>query len=314
MGRRRHGRNINGILLLDKPLGMSSNAALQAVKRLFNARKAGHTGSLDPLATGLLPLCFGEATKISAYLLDADKTYDAEVRLGITTSTGDSEGEITAERTIENIDESLVREVLSGFLGEIEQIPPMFSALKKNGQPLYKLARQGIEVERAARRVVISKLELLGMDEDRLRVLVTCSKGTYIRTLAEDIGAALGCGAHLASLRRTASGPFSIEGAADLKSIQDLAGSEGLLEDLLLPADSALGRLPQVSLDERSATFVIQGNKVRLADRPCDGMVRMYGPMQKFLGIGEITADGCVAPRRIMCGNEETSEKKAKNP
>ena len=314
MGRRRSGRDVNGIVLLDKPLGMSSNAALQAVKRVFNARKAGHTGSLDPLATGLLPLCFGEATKVSAYLLDADKAYDAEIRLGVTTTTGDSEGQIKAERATDHLDESKVRQILARFVGEIEQIPPMYSAIKKDGQPLYKLARKGIEVERSPRRVTISKLELLDWDKDYLKVSVCCSKGTYIRTLAEDIGSALECGAHLLSLRRTASGPFSLDAATELGTLEESSGDAPALDAFLLPTDAALTALPSVLLDEDTADFVTRGNKVKLAEQLRQGMVRMYGPTEIFLGIGEITAEGCVAPRRIMCGSQKNTEKKGKKP
>ena len=314
MGKRRSGREVNGIVLLDKPLGMSSNAALQAVKRVFNARKAGHTGSLDPLATGLLPLCFGEATKASAYLLDADKAYDAEIRLGVTTITGDSEGQVTAQQDVDHLSEQTVRQVLPRFSGEIEQIPPMYSALKRNGQPLYKLARQGIEVERTPRLVTISKLELIDWNKDYLKISVCCSKGTYIRTLAEDIGVALGCGAHLLSLRRTASGPFSLDSAIELGTLEDTGGVAQALDEFLLPTDAALITLPKVILDEDSADFVTRGNRVRVAEPPQQGAVRMYGPAERFLGIGEFTSDGCVAPRRIMCGSEKITEKKGKNP
>ena len=308
MGRRRRGREINGILLLDKPQGMSSNAALQAVKRVYDARKAGHTGSLDPLATGLLPLCFGEATKVSAYLLDADKSYEAVMRLGITTTTGDSEGELKEQRPTDNINESRIAETLNNFRGEIKQIPPMFSALKRNGQPLYKLARQGIEIDREPRSVRIHSLELLDWRGENLRVAVRCSKGTYIRTLAEDIGASLGCGAHLVSLRRTSTGPFTIDGATTLDFIQNNRQQPATLATLLLACDSALTAVPAVELGSEEARMVMQGNRVNPLRRCAVGMVRMYGPSSSFLGIGEITPDGLVAPRRIMSSTREMTE------
>ena len=208
MAKRRKGQYINGILLIDKPQGVSSNAALQSAKRIFDARKAGHTGSLDPLATGLLPVCFGEATKISGYLLEADKSYDAEICLGVTTKTGDSEGEVTARHTTKEVTETRIHEALSQFVGEIDQIPPMYSALKRNGQPLYKLARQGVEVKRVARRVRVTNIVLTSWSNPYLNITVSCSKGTYIRTLAEDIGRILGSGGHISALRRTKKRPI----------------------------------------------------------------------------------------------------------
>lgn len=226
--RRREGeRDVSGIVLLDKPAGITSNAALQTVKRLFRARKAGHTGSLDPLATGLLPICLGEATKLSGFLLDADKRYRTEIRLGVTTTTGDAEGETLRVREVADLDRARVAEAVARFTGEIEQIPPMHSALKRNGMPLYKLARQGIEVERAPRPVVIHALELVRCEADRIELDVRCSKGTYIRVLAEDIGEALGCGAHVGALRRTGVGGFDAGRMVALETLRAVAEQQG---------------------------------------------------------------------------------------
>jgi tRNA pseudouridine55 synthase len=257
VGRRtRKGRRVDGILLLDKPLGVSSNHALQRVKRLFNAQKAGHTGNLDPLATGVLPICLGEATKVSAFLLDADKRYLGKVKLGVRTRTADAEGEVIETREVGELDEARVRAVLQRFLGEIEQVPPMHSAIKVDGQPLYKLAHQGLEVERKPRRVTIYSLDLLSIAGDILEIDVRCSKGTYIRTLAEDIGEALGCGAHLAGLVRTEAGPFRLEEAVDMPSLEHLA-EEGhqVLDGLLQPVEGALEDWPDVTLSENAAFY-----------------------------------------------------------
>ncbi|MGR8948764.1 MAG: tRNA pseudouridine(55) synthase TruB [Gammaproteobacteria bacterium] len=300
MSRQRRGRAIDGILLLDKPSGISSNSALQQVKRLLNARKAGHTGSLDPLATGLLPVCFGEATKVSAYLLEADKRYEADVRLGATTNTGDSDGEITSTTPADHITQAQVKSALTAFIGEIDQIPPMYSALKKDGERLYKLARKGLEIEREPRRVTIFSLRLLAMSEAHLRIDVRCSKGTYIRTLAEDIGKALRCGAHITALRRTASGPYRIEQAHRL---DNSAQSVEELEAALLPIDSALMHFPAVHLAADLANSVAHGNPVQQPGDSGFGMVRMYDAAEQFLGIGEFTDYGHLAPRRIMSGN-----------
>jgi tRNA pseudouridine55 synthase len=294
------GRPVNGILLLDKPVGLTSNSALQKVKRLFNARKAGHTGSLDPLASGLLPLCLGEATKISAYLLNADKKYQAICKLGITTSTADAEGDVIKSSPVPVLESNLIEKVLKKFIGEIEQVPPMHSALKQNGQPLYKLARQGIEVERSARLITIHSLELTKVENDCLYLEVHCSKGTYIRTLCEDIGHELGCGAHLAGLRRTVTGPFSLDQAQDIKSLESIASS-GMeqLDNQLLPMDSALGHIPVVNLTENSAYYIKQGQAVLVPNAPTDGLVQLLNE-HHFLGIGHILDDGRVAPKRLI--------------
>ena len=305
MGRRRRGRPVDGILVLDKPLGVSSNRALQTAKHLYFAAKAGHTGSLDPLATGVLPLCFGEATKFSQYLLDADKAYQSTFVLGVATATGDAEGEILATANGCHITEAAVLEALAEFRGEIEQVPSMYSAIKQNGQPLYKLARQGKEVERKARTVVIKQLELRGFragENPQVDIYLECSKGTYVRSIAEDLGKALGCGAHVSALRRTRAGPFSIEDSVSLNTLEALKSNEQLaqMDALLLPADTALGGLPLVRLSESGGFYIRQGQPVQVPNAPCDGMVRVALETGEFLGIGEILDDGRVAPRRLI--------------
>jgi len=301
MARRKSGRNINGILLFDKPGGMSSNAVLQRVKRLFNARKAGHTGSLDPLATGLLPICLGEATKMSGFLLDADKRYRVTIKLGIKTNTADAEGDAIEVRDVGNYSEDDLERVLAEFLGDIEQIPPMHSALKQNGQPLYKLAHQGIEVERKPRSVVIHSIEMLAAEGDRLELEVHCSKGTYIRTLAEDIGERLGCGAHVTVLRRLSVGPFSGEKMITPVQLEKLA-EEGLdaLDRLLLPMESALSQWPEVRLTQDVAFFLKRGQAVVVPRAPREGLVKLFAEEDNFLGVGHILDDGRVAPRRLL--------------
>jgi tRNA pseudouridine55 synthase len=302
LGRRiRKGRRVDGILLLDKPLGISSNHALQRVKRLFNAQKAGHTGNLDPLATGVLPICLGEATKVSAFLLDADKRYRGKVKLGVRTRTADAEGEVIEEREVGELDEARIRAVLEQFLGEIEQIPPMHSAIKVDGKPLYKLAHQGIEIERKPRRVTIYALELLSIQGDTLEIDVSCSKGTYIRTLAEDIGEALGCGAHLSGLVRTEAGPFHLDDAVDMATLEHLA-EEGpqALDALLLPVEGALENWPDVTLSDNAAYYLGMGQAVMVPNAPTDGMVRLFDKQERFLGVGFIADDGKVAPKRLF--------------
>ncbi len=306
MARRRQrqpkGRKVNGILLLDKPLGISSNAALQEVKHLFKAAKAGHTGNLDPLATGMLPLCFGEATKMSAYLLDADKVYIGTCKLGVRTSSADAEGEVIETREVPELTEAKVLEVLEHFKGDIEQIPPMHSALKQNGQPLYKLARQGIEVERKPRPVTIFALELLEMGADELKLYVHCSKGTYIRTLVEDIGEMLGCGAHLSQLRRTKVGPFQEAGMITLDELHQQAESEGVesLDRHLLPLDHALGDYPEIKLTENSLFYVKQGQPVQVPQAPTSGWVRLCDSAGEFIGVGAVLDDGRIGPKRLI--------------
>ncbi len=304
MGRRRRkGRNVNGVLLFDKPLGETSNKALQQVKHLFQASKAGHTGSLDPLADGLLPICFGKATRISAFLLDADKHYWTRVRLGVKTSTADAEGEIVEERPVDGIDCAGVEAVLARFRGDIEQIPPMYSALKHEGQRLYKLAREGVEVERKPRPVTIHSLELTACELPEIELSIRCSKGTYVRTLAEDIGDALGCGAHVTALRRIGVGLYD-ESTAPLITMEQLRqqAEEGFaaLDSLLLPLDSALMDWPEVRLNADMAYYLKMGQAVMVPKSPAHGWVRLYDNKENFMGVGEIDDDGKVAPRRLI--------------
>ncbi|MES9903091.1 MAG: tRNA pseudouridine(55) synthase TruB [Sedimenticola sp.] len=302
MGRRRQrGRNVQGILLLDKPLGETSNSALQKVKQLYFAKKAGHTGSLDPLATGLLPICFGGATKISAYLLDADKRYSVKVKLGVTTATGDTEGEVLETRPTDGISEVDVAAAVERFSGEIQQIPPMYSALKHKGERLYKLAREGKVVEREPRTVTIHSLTLLGYSQPEFELDVHCSKGTYVRTLAEDIGEVLGCGAHVVGLRRTAVGPFDGSGMVNMATIEThREETGGSLDELLLPADSALAGWPAVHLNNDSTYYLKMGQAVMVPKAPTSGLVRLYDDKEVFIGVGEIEDDGKVAPRRLI--------------
>lgn len=298
-GIKRIWKRVDGVLLLDKSSGMTSNSALQSARRLFSAAKAGHTGTLDPLATGLLPLCFGEATKFSADLLDADKTYEADVQFGVTTDTGDAEGEVVARREV-GFSRSDLEAALAHFRGPISQIPPMYSALKRDGKPLYQLARQGIEVERKARDVTINSLELLEYSAERCRLRISCSKGTYIRTLAEDIGNHLGCGAHLTALRRTAVGALRIDDAVSLDQLSQLQEEER--GRFLQAPDSLLQTLPAVHLDDELALRFSHGNPVFVSPETCSrpGKCRVYAS-NRLLGLGEIDAEGLVKPRRLVC-------------
>ena len=301
MGRRaRQGRSVTGILLLDKPIGLTSNEALQRVKRLFRARKAGHTGSLDPLASGMLPLCFGEATKVSGFLLDADKVYDTLCRLGQTTTTADAEGEPLEQRPVPALEPAQVEPVLAGFRGAIEQVPPMYSAIRHAGRRLYDLAREGVEVERQPRPVTIHRLELTTLDGADLGLLVHCSKGTYVRSLVADIGAALGCGAHVTALRRLGVGPYGTEGMVSMAQLEAAAdhGPEAL-DALLLPMDSALEGHPAVQLEPDSAFYLRQGQPVLVPRAPTEGWVRVYDA-DGFVGMGEVLDDGRIAPRRLF--------------
>lgn len=289
-------RRVDGVLLLDKPLGMTSNDALQKARRLFNAAKAGHTGTLDPLATGLLPLCFGEATKFAGELLDADKTYLATVRLGVTTDTADAEGQVLDTRPVTSTEEDL-RRVLASFQGEIDQVPPMHSALKRDGRPLYEYARQGIEVDRAPRRVTIHAILLESWHGETFAIEVSCSKGTYIRTLAEDIGAALGCGAHLAALRRTRIGSLNVADAVTLEGLDSLTLPGR--DERLLPVDGLLAPLPRADLGAADTLRVLHGQGVRWQGA-AGTRYRYYGENGGFLGLGELTADGWLNPRRLV--------------
>ncbi len=292
-------RAIDGVLLLDKPLGYSSNQALQQVKRLYQAAKAGHTGSLDPLATGLLPVCLGEATKFSHFLLDADKSYRALIQLGSTTTTGDAEGEVLTRAQV-NVSPALLQETLSKFVGPIEQVPPMYSALKHQGKALYEYARDGQEVARLARLITIFDIKLNNFDQasNRAEIDVVCSKGTYIRTLAEDIGQALGCGAHLAGLRRLTTAHFSLQNAYTLEQLEAMSLDER--DEALLPAESSVQDLPSVELDDDSAYYLLQGQSVWKSGVKINGLFRIYQESGRFLGLGELDADGKVAPKRLL--------------
>ncbi len=292
----RMARRLDGVLLFDKPLKLSSNAALQKVRRLFQAEKAGHTGTLDPLATGLLPICFGDATKFSAALLDAGKAYRARVKLGQTSTTGDAEGEITLSDAALP-DESCVRAVLGNFVGQIEQIPPMHSALKHQGRPLYEYIRRGEVIERAARCVTIYALALESFAGDEMEIAVHCSKGTYIRTLAEDIGRALGCGAHLLGLRRTAIAQFRLENSHAWDRLEAMSMAER--EACLLPVDSLLPEIPRLELDEAQARRIVQGQQLALAAELLEGKVRLYRAGQ-FLGIGMFVEGRRLVPERLV--------------
>lgn len=294
---------VHGVLLLDKPAGISSTQALAKAKWLLNAEKAGHTGTLDPFATGLLPLCFGEATKFSSDLLDADKTYEATIRLGSTTTTGDPEGELIDTRPV-TADISRIESILARFRGPISQIPPMYSALKRDGKPLYAYAREGQILERAARAVIIHDLRLIACQLPDLHIRVRCSKGTYIRVLGEDIGQALGCGAHLVSLRRTGTGSLSVDDAITLDSLEAL--SETDRNHSLLPVDRLLSGLPRVILRPELATRFRQGQRIALeretVDFPSDhaGRVRVVDESDALLGVAQLSADRVLQPERLV--------------
>lgn len=298
--RRPARRKVDGVILLDKPTGISSNAALQRVRRVFNAAKGGHTGTLDPLASGLLPLCLGEATKFSQTLLDADKSYEAELRLGVRTDTGDAEGQVLETSTVK-VSAAEFAAACAKFVGEIDQVPPMYSALKVAGRPLYDYARESLTLERNARRVLIRRIEVLGFERDRAWVAVDCSKGTYIRVLAEDIGALLGCPAHLAALRRTRIGRFCLDESVELAQIEADAGGACRW---LLPVDHLLASWASVSLDGQAANRFAHGQAVGLAtESVADGPVRVYGPSGRFLGAAAHET-GQLYPRRLLVDNE----------
>ncbi len=301
MGKPR-GDRVNGVLLLDKPVGVTSNRALQTARRLLNAQKAGHTGTLDPMASGLLPVMLGEATKFSADLLDADKSYRATVRLGATTTTGDAEGEVVERRPVE-LASGAVDAALARFTGAIEQVPPMHSALKRDGRPLYALAREGIEVERAARPVEIRRLALVEQGDATLVLDVDCSKGTYVRVLAEDIGKALGCGAHLAALRRTRVGPLSIDHAVGIEALEGMTPEAR--SACLLPVDELLNSLASVTLDADLTQRFRQGQRLAIDAQPRGGRVRVYGADNTLLGTATVNERGVVGPERLI--SNETS-------
>jgi tRNA pseudouridine55 synthase len=304
-------RDLDGILLLDKPEGLTSNAALQSLRRLFNARKAGHTGSLDPLASGLLPICFGQATKVCGLLLESNKTYRVTMVLGERTTTGDREGTVVERLPVPELDDETIRRVAAGFLGESEQVPPMYSALKHQGQRLYQLARKGLEVDRPARRVIVHRMELLGAEGNRLQFEIECSKGTYVRSLAEDFARACGTVGHVGSLRRLSLGPFPRPVMHSLASLEQAAMHPGALDALLLPVDAALPGMPAVKLGALEQACVLQGQPV-LVTGPGSARVRMYGEGGLFLGTGRMTAEGGrLVPERIMVDTVPAAPKQA---
>lgn len=298
---KRPKKNISGVLLLDKPLGFSSNQALQKIKWLLQAAKAGHTGTLDPLATGLLPLCFGEATKFAHYLTDADKTYVATIKLGVTTTTGDAEGDVLSTHPV-HVNQRQFELACQQFVGEISQTPPMYSALKHEGKALYEYARAGVEIERKARIVNIYKIIQNAFEHDVASITVTCSKGTYIRTLAEDIGSILGCGAHLIGLRRTATANYHIANAITLEQFEAMTMEQRELA--LLPMDSAVEFLPAITLDTDSTYYLQQGQPVWRGGVIPNGLLRLYSEQQVFLGLGELASDGKIAPKRLIVKND----------
>jgi len=303
MGRRnRKGRQVDGILLLDKPIGITSNGALQQIKRMYFANKAGHTGSLDPLANGMLPICFGQGTRMSAFLLDADKRYLATFKLGERTNTGDAEGEVVESRPVPEFTTQQIEAVLDNFRGLISQIPPMHSAIKHQGKPLYELAHKGIEVERKPREVTIFSLEMLALNGSDMEVAVHCSKGTYVRTLAEDIGEQLGVGAHVSALRRLTVGPFDdSQPMYTMDQLTDIAEQGyNALDALLLPLDAAISDRPSVHLGADSAFYVRQGQPVMVPRAPTEGLVRIYEDESDFIGVGEVLDDGRIGPRRLV--------------
>lgn len=302
MGRRnKKGRDITGIIVIDKPTGRSSNHVLQHVKRLFDAKKAGHTGSLDPLATGVLPICLGEATKVSSYLLDADKSYQVTCQLGTITDSGDSDGNIIDTKPIPKLTEQTLRDLIPQFIGEQDQVPPMFSALKYQGQPLYKLARQGIEIERKARRITIYDIHLLGVTESTFSLEVSCSKGTYIRTLVEDISFALGSGGHVSMLRRIKAAGYDITQALTLEQLElDAQQGHSSLDTLLLPTEDALPDWPRIIASEFQVTALRQGQKISTNNVFESANVRLFDQHETFIGLGEMSQDGSVAPKRVF--------------
>ncbi len=310
MAKRRKGRPVNGILLLDKPYEMSSNHALQRVKRIYFAQKAGHTGALDPLATGMLPICLGEATKFSQFLLDTDKTYLVTAKLGIRTTTSDADGEVVSEKPVTTTQEQLLAAV-DTFRGTTKQIPSMYSALKYQGQPLYKYAREGIEVPRESRDITVFKLDVLRFENDEVDMEIHVSKGTYIRTITDDLGELLGCGAHVAALRRVSVGSYPRDKMVTVEHLEallaqaeaDEVSPSTLLDPLLVPMNTAVAGMPAVTVDDMSANFLRHGNPVQCGGAPADGLVQVYigdnVENGEFIGVGTIDDNGLVAPKRI---------------
>ena len=299
---RKRGRNIHGVFLLDKPQGMSSNDIMQKVKRIFQANKAGHTGALDPLATGMLPICLGEATKFSQFLLDADKRYLVTAKLGERTDTSDAEGQIVETRDV-NVKTSEILTALEQFRGDILQVPTMFSALKHNGKPLYEYARQGITVERKARPITIFELNFIEYNAPYLTLEVHCSKGTYIRTLVDDLGEVLGCGAHVTMLRRTAVADYPTEKMLDWHALQSLAEQQdlALLDALLLPMDTAVAKLPVLTLDENQTQGIGFGQRIKFNNpNRLQGQVRLFSHENRFLGVAVIDENNVIRPQRLV--------------
>jgi len=295
------GRDINGVLLLDKASGYSSNSALQDVKRLFDANKAGHTGSLDPLASGLLPICLGQATKVAQFLLNGDKRYFVRGKLGQISDTGDSDGEVVDFGSTKEVNQQAIKNVLPDFTGSINQVPPMYSALKRNGTPLYKLARKGIEVEREARPVTIHGIKFKGLEEEILSLEVSCSKGTYIRTLIEDIGKSLGCGGHVIELRRIGFTHFNIEQATTFEELMEFKNkSLYSLDSLLLSADEMLPNLKGLYLDAEQTIDIMHGRKVLCSGLDVGQKIKLYDEKKQFIGIGENNVLSEVWPKRVF--------------
>ncbi|MBQ0762509.1 MAG: tRNA pseudouridine55 synthase [Pseudomonadales bacterium] len=303
MSRRHKGRDVNGILVIDKPQGLTSNGILQQVKRLYGAAKAGHTGALDPLATGVLPLCFGEATKFSQTMLDSDKAYIATARLGERTETGDSEGSVVENRPVpEGLTADVLEPLLDRFRGDIQQVPSMYSALKHKGRPLYEYARQGIEIERPARPVTIYSLELLAIRDNEMDIAVKCTKGTYIRSLVEDIGEAIGCGAHVVALRRTLAAGFTLADAHDVPGMEAMRERDESLDGLLVAPDAALSMFPEHRLSGPVLVSILNGQAVRIEAQLDQGYVRVYGN-QDFVGLAEAFPDSegtQLVPKRLV--------------
>lgn len=294
----RCSQEVSGILLLDKPGEISSNAALKRVKSLLDLHKAGHTGNLDPIATGLLPICFGEATKVAGFFLDADKRYRTTVRLGESTATGDREGELIKRRPV-YVTKRNIRRVLEKFVGEYDQVPPMYSAVKVKGEPLYKYARQGIEVERKPRRVQVHEISLLRFDSPDVEIELSCSSGYYVRVLAHEIGERLECGARVESLRRLGVGDLHVRDSHSVEGIEKIASLEQR-RGLLIPPDQTLTHLPRIDLTSDAAYYLCRGQAVWAGNMPSSGVVRLYEDSIGFLGLGKSLGDGRVAPKRLF--------------
>ncbi|HHF2967034.1 MULTISPECIES: tRNA pseudouridine(55) synthase TruB [Vibrio] len=317
MARRRKGRPINGVILLDKPTGISSNDALQKVKRIYFAEKAGHTGALDPLATGMLPICLGEATKFSQFLLDSDKRYRVIAKLGERTNTSDSDGEVVETRPIDVTLDKL-EACIDQFRGESDQVPSMFSALKYQGKPLYEYARKGIEVPRESRKITVYEIVLHRFEGDEVEMEVHCSKGTYIRTIVDDLGEMLGCGAHVTMLRRTGVAKYPYENMVTLEQLNELLeqahreerAPRELLDPLLLPMDTAVEDLPEVNLVPELADMVQHGQPVQVFGAPTEGSLRLtMGEERLFIGVGEMNEDGKIAPKRLVVFRDDVASK-----